>query len=253
LRQRFRKEVDCAMKTSGQPGRARPSLPSFSFHLPLLFPPSDLLELPADLQVEVRSLVFELHGKTFQTVHRRPRQRPNDIEWLTLLHGEFQKLTRALEIISRSPLQRVEITHVLDRSLRPARPGSEVRNFLRRNSGRCIQAEKGHFKAGGRSWLSPQLPRMSKALMPNTAENRFVACTISRIRSRLRRLQSQLAGVQSRDRFAQWTTFLSDADRELHRFQAQTFLSDLPAQQSQPCTLRGPGLEHKSMSLSRST
>lgn len=193
---------------------------------------TDLLELRADLQMEVRSLVFELYGKTFQTLHRKSGQQPKDIEWLTLLRGEFHTLTRALEIISRSPMQRVDVTHVLDRSRRRVRPSSEVRTFLRRNGGRCVQATNGHFKAGGYSWLSPQLPRMTKTLTPNTAENRFVACTISRIRSRLRRLQSQLAGVDNRDRFAQWTCFLADADRTLHRFQTQTFLSDLPVQQS---------------------
>ena len=193
---------------------------------------TDLLELRADLQMEVRSLVFQLHGNTFQTLHRKTGQRPKDIEWLTVLRGEFRRLTRALEIISRSPMQRVDVTHVLDRSLRPVRPSSEVRNFLRRNGGRCVQATNGHFKAGGHSWLSPQLPRMSKTLTPNTAENRFVASTISRIRSRLRRLHSQLAGVHNRDRFVQWITFLADADRKLHRFHTQTFLTDLSAQQS---------------------
>jgi hypothetical protein len=193
---------------------------------------TDLLELRADLQMEVRSLVFELYGRTFQTLHRKSGQRPTDIEWLTLLRGEFEKLTRALEIISRSPLQHVEVTHVLDRSLRPARPSSEVRNYLRRNGSKCVQARKGYFRAGGRSWLSPEIPRMSKTLTPNTAENRFVASTISRIRSRLGRLQSQLAGVPSRERFAQWTNFLTDSDRKLHRFQTQTFLANLPAQQS---------------------
>lgn len=193
---------------------------------------TDLLELRADLQMEVRSLVFELYGKTFQTLHRKSGQQPKDIEWLTLLRDEFQTLTCALEIISRSPMQHVDVTHVLDRSRRPVRPSSEVRTFLRRNGGRCVQATNGHFKAGGYSWLSPQLPRMTKTLTPNTAENRFVASTISRIRSRLRRLQGQLAGVESRDRYAQWTNFLADADRTLHRFQTQTILSDLPAQQS---------------------
>ena len=193
---------------------------------------TDLLELRADLQMEVRSLVFELYGRTFQTLHRKSGQRPTDIEWLTLLRGEFERLTRALEVISRSPLQHVEVAHVLDRSLRPARPSSEVRNYLRRNGSKCIQAPKGHFRAGGRSWLSPEVPRMSKTLTPNTAENRFVASTINRIRSRLGRLQSQLAGVPRRERFAQWTNFLTDSDRKLHRFQTQTFLANLPAQQS---------------------
>jgi hypothetical protein len=193
---------------------------------------TDLLELRADLQMEVRSLVFELYGRTFQTLHRKSGQRPTDIEWLTLLRGEFEKLTRVLEIIARSPLQHVEVTHVLDRSSRPARPSSEVRNYLRRNSSKCVQVAKGHFKAGGRSWLSPEVPRMSKTLTPNTAENRFVASTISRIRSRLSRLQSQLAGVSSRERFAQWINFLTDSDRKLRRFQTQTFLANLPMQQT---------------------
>ena len=193
---------------------------------------TDLLELRADLQMEVRSLVFELYGRTFQTLHRKSGQRPTDIEWLTLLRGEFEKLTLALEIIARSPLQHVAVTHVLDRSPRPARPSAEVRNYLRRNSSKCVQVAKGHFRAGGRSWVSPEVPRMSKTLTPDTAENRFVASTISRIRSRLGRLQSQLAEVPSRERFAQWINFLTDSDRKLHRFQTQTFLANLPAQQS---------------------
>lgn len=44
----------------------------------------DLAALRADLQIEVRALVYSLHGKTFQTLHRRRGQAPRDIEWLTV-------------------------------------------------------------------------------------------------------------------------------------------------------------------------
>lgn len=40
---------------------------------------TDLFELRADLQMEVRSLVFELYGRTFQMLQRGSRSRPNDI------------------------------------------------------------------------------------------------------------------------------------------------------------------------------
>ena len=62
---------------------------------------TDLLELRADLQMEVRSLVFELYGRTFQMLRRGAGGRSNDIEWLTLLRGEFEKLTHALDTIVR--------------------------------------------------------------------------------------------------------------------------------------------------------
>jgi hypothetical protein len=193
---------------------------------------TDLLELRADLQMEVRSLVFELYGRTFQMLRRGAAHRPKDIDWLTLLRGEFDKLVHALEIIARSPFQRMEAVHVSDRSLRPARHTAEVRHYLRRNAGKCVATTPGHFTAGGRSWLSPQVPRVNKRLTPDTPENRFVASAIGRMRGRLRRLLSQLAGVQHVDRFALWTGFLQGADRRLRRFQTQTFLSELPSQQS---------------------
>src|SRR5207302_10850436 len=104
-------------------------------------------------------------------------------------------ITRALETNVRSPLHRVEVIHLQDRSLRPVRPSTEVRNYFRKNGSKCITAAPGHFTAGGRSWLSPRVPRVNKHLKPDTPENRFVASTISRMRSRLRRLLSQLAGV----------------------------------------------------------
>ena len=72
---------------------------------------TDLLELRADLQMEVRSLVFELYGKTFQMLRRGARSRSNDIDWLAMLREEFQRLILALETIVRLPLQRVEVTH----------------------------------------------------------------------------------------------------------------------------------------------
>ena len=185
---------------------------------------TDLLELRADLQMEVRALVFELYGRTFQTLHRAPGRRPKDIEWLTLLRSEFRKLTKALEIIIRSPLQRVQVTHLLDRSQRPVRTSTEVRDYLRRNAGKCVRAARGHFTTDGREWRSPQIPRVSKQLTPDTPENRYVAATLGRMRGRLRRLQAQLAGVRTTQRFDSWCSFLAEAEEKLRGFQTRTFL-----------------------------
>jgi hypothetical protein len=188
---------------------------------------TDLLELRADLQMEVRALVFELYGRTFQVLHRKPGQRPKDIEWLTLLRSEFDKLTKALQIITRSPLQRVQVTHFLDRSQRPVRPSTEVRGYLRRHGSKCVPAARGHFTASGREWRSPRIPRVSKQLTPDTPENRFVAGAVGRMRQRLRRMQTQLAGVRTSERFASWCGFLADAEKSLHGFQTRSFLADL--------------------------
>jgi len=191
---------------------------------------TDLLELRADLQMEVRALVFELYGRTFQKLHRKAGRRPKDIEWLTLLREEFNRLTQALAIICRSPLQRVEVTHEVGRSLRRARPSNEIRNYLRRNGSKCFPSPNGHFRASGHSWISPELPRINKQLTPDTAENRFVASAIARMRVRLRHLRSQIVGVQNHSRFSLWANFLEDADRRLGRFQTQTFLSTISSQ-----------------------
>lgn len=188
---------------------------------------TDLFELRADLQLEVRSLVFELYGRTFQMLHRGAQQQARDIDWLTLLRGEFDKLVHALEIIVRSPLQRVQVDYSLDRSFRPARLGSEVRTYLRRNGGKCVPADPGEFAAAGRSWRSPLMPRMKKRLSPDTPENRFVAAAICRMRARLQRLRDQLAGVQKGGRFDSWTNFLLMAGCKLRRFQNQTFLAEV--------------------------
>jgi uncharacterized protein len=191
---------------------------------------TDLLELRADLQMEVRDLVFELYGRTFQLLSRGVRSRPTNIGWLALLREEFQRIVQALETIVRSPLQRVEVTHELGRANRPSRPSATVRQYLRRNASKCAHAASGHFAACGRSWVSPQLPYVRKSLTTDTPENRFVAATISKMRSRLRRLLGQLAGVQKRERFESWTGFLEEADHRLRHFQTRTFLGDLSGQ-----------------------
>lgn len=151
---------------------------------------TDLLELRADLQMEVRSLVFELYGRTFQMLRRGARARPNDIDWLAMLREEFQRMIRALETIVSSPLQRVEGTHEVSRVNRGPRPSAEVRQYLRRNASKCALAVKGHFTANGRSWISPRLPYVKKTLTTDTPENRFVAAAVGKMRSRLRRLGS---------------------------------------------------------------
>lgn len=191
---------------------------------------TDLLELRADLQMEVRDLVFELYGRTFQLLRRGVRSRPTNIGWLALLREEFERIVQALETIVRSPLQRVEVTHELGRANRPSRPSATVRQYLRRNASKCAPAGTGHFTANGRSWVSPQLPYVRKTLTKNTPENRFVAATVGKMRSRLRRLLGQLAGVQKRERFESWTSFLAQADRRLRHFQTQTFLAELSDQ-----------------------
>ena len=191
---------------------------------------TDLLELRADLQLEVRSLVFELYGRTFQMLGRGARSRPNDIDWLAMLREEFNRMVRALETIVRSPLHRVEVTHELSRANRASRPSAAVRQYLRRNASKCAPAATGHFTSHGHSWISPQLPYVRKTLTADTPENRFVAAAISKMRSRLRRLLAQLAGVQKRERFASWTGFLEEADHRLRHFQTQTFLADFSGQ-----------------------
>ncbi|MGI8604460.1 MAG: DUF2357 domain-containing protein [Verrucomicrobiales bacterium] len=191
---------------------------------------TDLFELRADLQMEVRSLIFELYGRTFQLLRRGARSRPQDIDWLTLLRGEFQRMVRALELIIRSPLERVAVSHELGRSTRASRRSTEIRQYLRSNGSKCVPAAKGHFSAKGYFWLSPQLPCVKKRLSTDTSENRYVAAAVSKMRSRLRRLLAQLAGVQRRERFASWTSFLEDADDRLRHFQTQTFLGELLGQ-----------------------
>lgn len=188
---------------------------------------TDLLELRADLQMEVRDLVFELYGRTFQLLRRGARGRPTNIGWLAVLKEEFHRMVRALETIVRSPLQRVEVTHELGRANRASRPSAVVRQYLRRNASKCAPAASGHFAANGRSWVSERLPYVRKTLTADTAENRFVAAAVGKTRSRLRLLLGQLAGVQKRERFASWTRFLEDAEHRLRHFQTRTFLADL--------------------------
>ena len=188
---------------------------------------TDLLELRADLQMEVRSLVFELHGRTFQTLGRGCRSRNQDIDWLTMMREEFERLARALETIIRSPLQRVEVTHEIGRANRSVRPSSTVRQYLRKNLSRCTEGGSTHFHALGKSWHSAELPRVRKTLTSDTAENRYVAAALSKMRMRLRRLRSQLSGLSHQERFSSWTSFLQSADRRIGHFLNQTFLGNL--------------------------
>ena len=110
---------------------------------------TDLLELRADLQMEVRSLVFELYGRTFQMLRRGAAHRPKDIEWLTLLRGEFEKLVHALEIIARSPLQRMEVAHVLTVHCVRCAQAPKSGNYLRRNGSKCVAAAPGISQPAG--------------------------------------------------------------------------------------------------------
>ena len=90
-----------------------------------------------------------------------------------------------------------------------------------------MEAAKGHFVANNKSWMAPQIPQTRKMLSPDTQENHYVAKTIANMRSRLRRLSAQLSGVQSRERFTPWISFLEQADRRLRHFETQTFLGEL--------------------------
>ncbi len=188
---------------------------------------TDLLELRADLQMEVRALIFELHGRTFQTLRSVRRQRSKDIEWLAVLKDEFDRLIKALELIVKSPLERVKVDHSLDRSRRAVRTSAAVRDYLRRNASSCVPATTGHFRADGREWVAPRLPRLHKQLTPETPENRFVAVAVTKIRRRLKKLKREVADVGHQDRFASWSRFLIQADRNLRSIQSRSFLSEL--------------------------
>jgi hypothetical protein len=196
----------------------------------------DLAALRADLQMEVRALVYSLHGKTFQTLHRRRGQNPKDIEWITLLKEAFDRLTKAFDLITRAPLRCVASRDETVSGDRPIRSGRAVSNYIRTHAGQCFPCNVGHFRALGKTWRVEKLPDQRKTLSLDTAENRFVASAVAQMRARIRRIFAQLAEVTGDTRFKPWLEFLKDAEMTFHRWQTRTFLAELPrsAKMSRP-------------------
>ncbi len=155
----------------------------------------DLAALRADLQMEVRALVYSLHGKTFQTLHRRRGQDPRDIEWVTLLKEAFDRMTKAFDLIARSPVRRVVSRAETVSGDQPVRNGRAVRNYIRTHAHQCVPSSNGHFRALGQTWRMEKLPDQRKTLSLDTAENRFVAAAIAQMRARVGRILAQLAEV----------------------------------------------------------
>ena len=194
----------------------------------------DLAALRADLQMEVRALVYSLHGKTFQTLHRRRGQDPRDIEWLTLLEDAFDQLTKSFDLIARSPLRRVVSREETVPADQPVRSGRAVRNFIRTHAGQCVPSSIGHFRAHGRTWRIEKLPDQRKTLSLDTAENRFIATAVAQMRARVSRILAQLAEVTCDSRFKAWLDFLRKAERTFRRWETRSFLAELPRSADAP-------------------
>ena len=188
----------------------------------------DLAALRADLQMEVRALVYSLHGKTFQTLHRRRGQHPRDIEWLTLLKEEFEQMAKSFDVIARAPLRRV-LTHEETVSAdQPVRGGRAMRNYIRTHTGQCVPGSIGHFRAFGRTWRIEKLPDQRKTLSLDTPENRYIGSAVAQMRARVSRILAQLAEVTSDSRFKAWLEFLRNAERIFRRWETRSFLIELP-------------------------
>ncbi len=188
----------------------------------------DLAALRADLQMEVRALVYSLHGKTFQTLHRRRGMDPKDIEWVTLLKEAFDRLRRSFDLIARSPLRRVVSREETVSGDQPVRGGRAVRDYIRTHARQCVPSSAGHFRALGQTWRIEKLPDQRKTLSLDTAENRFIAAAVAQMRARVSRILAQLAEVTGDSRFKPWLEFLRDAERAFRRWQTRTFLAELP-------------------------
>jgi hypothetical protein len=188
----------------------------------------DLAALRADLQMEVRALVYSLHGKTFQTLHRRRGQDPRDIEWLTLLKDAFDRLTKSFDLIARSPLRRVVSREETVSANQPVRAGRAVRNYIRTHASQCVPSSVGQFRALGRTWLIEKLPDQRKTLSLDTAENRFIGTAVAQMRARVSRILAQLAEVTGDSRFKAWLKFLRNAERTFRRWETRSFLAELP-------------------------
>jgi hypothetical protein len=194
----------------------------------------DLAALRADLQMEVRALVYSLHGKTFQTLHRRRGQHPRDIEWLTLLREEFERMTKSFDVIARAPLRRVVTREETVSADQPVRGGRATRHYIRTHTGQCVPDIVGHFRAFGRTWRIEKLPDQRKTLSLDTPENRFIGSAVAQMRARVSRILAQLAEVTSDSRFKAWLEFLRNAERIFRRWETRSFLAELPRSAEAP-------------------
>jgi hypothetical protein len=190
---------------------------------------SDFYQLRADLQSEVRALVFALQGRTFQRwTRRRVGQSPTAIEWLNQLGAVFDDMVMAIERIVRVPRERVEVEHRLVQASRPVRASSEARRHLRNHLGECRAASgTGVFSAHGKRWSPREMPDARRHLTPDTQENRFVVAALQQVHAKIRSLQAR-ARVETVN-LGEWPKFLERGEREITRLRCRTWLAEVPA------------------------
>lgn len=195
---------------------------------------TDYRSLQADIQTEVRSLVFAALGRTSQRGATRVGAQETEIEWLTVLHQDFERLRRAMDIILRQPMRHLHREREIVRGDRAHRADKASLAYLRTNPQSLHSSDLGPIKVHGRSWGAVKLAVTRKTLTVDTVENRYVAVALRLLLHRVRRDLRQFEGARDGDAFSRWVGFLKGVERATRRWLDATFLAELPREMAMP-------------------
>jgi hypothetical protein len=188
---------------------------------------TDLAALRADLQQQIRALSFALTSKTYQEARVKRGAKPEEVEWLSTLRRNFDRVMAAFRIVERCPRTVLRTCEEIVKGNRPVRAGGGTLRFLRTHSPYCIPTAAGHFEARGQRWHATKIPDERKLLSFDTPENRFLKAATSLILRRVRNNRSELLSLQKKDEFEAWYAFLTSAENRLERMCDAPFLRDI--------------------------
>jgi predicted component of viral defense system (DUF524 family) len=188
---------------------------------------TDYLALRADIQKQVRALIFAARGRTFQLGQTSARPQETEVEWLTMLRHEFEALQRAVRVIVGQPMRELHREREIVRGDRPHRADKASLAYLRTNPQSCRLHPAGHIRARGARYEATRLAVSRKSLTVDTPENRYVAAALRLIERRVRRDIAQFGGERGDGPFAEWIELLSRVERAVRRWLDTTFLAEI--------------------------
>ena len=132
----------------------------------------DYADLIDDTEDFLAGLALEYLESTFHLAALRPKKTQSHTEWLAILSRLFDRLERALHEIARQPTRALRPEHERIRASRLRKPDASVRRALARDQ--------------NRDFVHARRPRTTL----DTAEHRWLASQLRRIRRRLAALRA---------------------------------------------------------------
>jgi uncharacterized protein len=144
---------------------------------------TDYDEILSEVQDTLAGLALEYLRATWHGAETVAAPEPTQIEWLTLLRAVVDELERALLHIASRPVRALGRTEVIRRADQVRRVDGGIRSFLRR------QARQGQVGGGAGAFAIPErIAERRPQPTLDTAEHRWLALQVDRIRRRLAEL-----------------------------------------------------------------